>query len=395
MTVIDRTAYPPDVDVMKVGDREFILVGTAHVSQASADLVRRVIENEKPDCVCVELDPQRFKALTEKKRWENLDLKEIIRRKQLPMLLVHLMLSSYQRKLGMQLGVVPGMELLVATNVAEQNGIPIALCDRDVRITLKRAWRFTPFYKKAYLLASLVASLFDKTALTEERLNEIKRKDVLSELMNELGAAMPSLKMVLIDERDTYLSERMKASEGERVVAVVGAGHIEGIKKALLSDRGSEMDAIITIPPASRVWKIVGWAIPALIVTSLIAIGWTKGGGAAADNVLYWTLANGIPTAIGATLALAHPFTIAAGFAAAPATSLTPVIGAGYVTAFTQAYFQPPIVRDFESVIEDMATFTGWWQNKLLKIFLAFLLPGIGSMIGTWVGGYEIVSNLF
>jgi pheromone shutdown protein TraB len=89
-------------------------------------------------------------------------------------------------------------------------------------------------------------------------------------------------------------------------------------------------------------------------------------------------------------IALAHPATIISAFAAAPVTSLTPVIGAGYVTAFVQVMTTPPVVREFEAVSADIVSFTGWWHNRLLRIFLVFLLTGFGSTIGTWVGGYKI-----
>lgn len=387
--------YPSDVQVIHLGTREIIIIGTAHISKDSVDLVRRVIKSETPDCVCVELDAKRYETLSKKKRWESLDLKEIIRKKQLSTLLFNLMLASYQKKLGDQLGVLPGTELLVAVKTAEEKGISIALCDRDVRVTLRRAWHATSFFKKNYLLASLLAGLFDRTEITEEKLNELKKTDVLSELMLELGQALPELKRVLIDERDTFLSERIKNAEGKRIVAVVGAGHVEGIKKALLEDRHAQMEEINVIPPVSPIWRILGWSIPAVILASLGAIAWNKGCDVAGDNIIYWILANGIPSSIGAMLALAHPLTIVSAFAAAPVTSLTPVIGAGYVTAFVQVLVQPPVVREFETVLEDMSTLIGWWKNKLLKVFLAFLLPGLGSMIGSWIGGYEIISNLF
>jgi pheromone shutdown-related protein TraB len=387
--------YPSDVQVIHLGTREIILIGTAHISKDSVDLVRKVIKSEMPDCVCVELDAKRYETLSQKKRWESLDLKEIIRKKQLSTLLINLMLASYQKKLGDQLGVLPGTELLEAVKTAEEKGIPIALCDRDVRVTLRRAWHATSFFRKSYLLASLFAGLFDRTEITEEKLNELKKTDILSELMLEMGQVMPELKRVLIDERDTFLSERTKNSEGKRIVAVVGAGHVEGIKKALLEDRHAQMEEINVIPPVSPIWKVLGWSIPAVILLSLGVIACNKGFDVAGDNIIYWILANGIPSSIGAMLALAHPLTIVSAFAAAPVTSLTPVIGAGYVTAFVQVMVQPPVVREFETVLEDMSTLIGWWKNKLLKVFLAFLLPGIGSMIGTWIGGYEIISNLF
>lgn len=390
-----NNVYPEEVEHLYIDEREIFLVGTAHVSKESVELVKRVIASEMPDCVCVELDPKRYKALSGRKRWESLDLKEIIRKKQLSTLLVNLVLSSYQKKLGMQLGVVPGSELLEATREAEKHAIPVSLCDRDVRVTLRRAWHETSFLKKGYLLATLLVSMFDKTEITEEKLEQLKKKDVLSELMSELGEAMPELKRVLIDERDIYLAEKIKMSAGTKLVAVVGAGHLEGIKKRIGEDNKATLPSISTFPPVSSLFKAVGWSIPLLIIGSLIAIGIQKGTTAAGANLLYWILANAIPSAIGAMLAWAHPLTIASAFAAAPITSLTPVIGAGYVTAFVQVLARPPVVREFETVTQDMSTLTGWWRNKLLRVFLAFLLPGLGSMIGTWIGGVEIISNLF
>ncbi len=179
------------------------------------------------------------------------------------------------------------------------------------------------------------------------------------------------------------------------MVAVVGAGHVAGIKKRIFQDNLDTMVEINTVPPVSKIWKCLGWAIPLCIIGSLFAIGFQKGAAVAGSNLLFWILANGIPAAIGAILAFAHPFTTVSAFAAAPITSLTPVIGAGYVTAFIQVMAKPPVVKEFETVGDDMATFNGWWKNKLLRVFLVFFLTGVGSAIGTWVGGYEIMKNLF
>ena len=388
-------SYPPDVQVIHLDGREIFLVGTAHISRQSVDLVRQVIANEAPDCVCIELDEKRYESLSQRKRWVTLNIKEIIYKKQLATLLVNLILASYQKKLGEQLGVLPGTELLEAARAAEEQGVAIALCDRDVRITMRRAWHATGFWKKGYLMATLMASLFETTELTEEKLTELRSTDVLSELMEELGAAMPQLKRVLIDERDTFLAEKIKAATGQRLVAVVGAGHVTGIKAALTEDRFARMAEISTIPPVSPVWKIIGWAIPICIILAITATAVHKGSALASASIYYWILANGIPSALGALLALAHPITIITAFVAAPITSLTPVIGAGYVTAFVQAMLQPPLVGEFESVLTDILTVRGWWRNRLLKVFLAFLLPGFGSMIGSVLGGYRIFSNLF
>ena len=386
--------YSDDVHSVTLGDRTFILVGTAHISQESVTLVEKVIEQEQPDCVCIELDDKRYQALTQKKKWEELDLKTIVKNKQLSTLLVQLLMASYQKRLGGKLGVTPGSELLMAANTAKKLQIPISLCDRDVRITLRRAWKSTSFWKKGYLLTSLLASVFDKTEVSEEKLQELKQKDVLTELMDEMGNSLPDLKRVLIDERDIYLNEKIKSSLGKRIVAVVGAGHVAGMIKAFDTDNKNKLEEITSIPPVSKIYKFIGWLIPTLIIGSLIVIGGQKGAAVAGENLLFWIIANGVPCAIGALIALAHPFTILSSFLAAPVTSLTPVIGAGYVAAFVQVLTCPPVVKEFQSAGDDVGSIKGWWRNRLLRVFLVFLLTGLGSSIGTWVGGYEIFNNL-
>lgn len=386
--------YGTDVHVVEHGDKTVLLVGTAHISQQSVLLVKKVIEQEHPDCVCLELDDKRYQALTQKKHWESLDLKTIIKDKQLSTLLVGLLMASYQKRLGGKLGITPGAELLMAAQTAKDLHIPLSLCDRDVRITLRRAWKSTSFLKKGYLLASLLASLFDKTEISEEKLQELKQKDVLTELMEEMGDTLPDLKRVLIDERDVYLVEKIKSSPGKRIVAVVGAGHVAGMLRQFSTDNKHRIADVTLIPPVSKGYKIAGWTIPLMIIGSLGVIASQKGISVAGDNILFWIFANGIPASIGALLALAHPLTTLSAFAAAPITSLTPVIGAGYVTAFIQVIACPPVVKEFETAGEDIGSFTGWWKNRLLRVFLVFLLTGLGSAIGTWVGGYEIYKNL-
>jgi len=383
-----------DVYRLNIGEREFILVGTAHISSESADLVRNVIEHELPDRVCVELDEQRHAALTQKNRWEELDLREVIRDGQLATLLINILLMSFQKRMGGKLGVVPGSELIAAVRTAEERGIPISLCDRDIRVTLRRAWHSLRWYRKLMLMASVIVNAFASPELDEEELRRIRSRDVMTELMAELAESMPTLKRVLIDERDRYLAQRIRETDGRKIVAVVGAGHVAGMCEALQSQRDTELWQLDMIPPVSPVWAYLGWAVPVAIVAMIVAIGWSKGLAAAGDNVMFWILANSIPTAFGSVLAMGHPLTTAAAFFVAPFTSLTPLIGAGYVAAFTQAWMRPPRVHEFQSVSEDLVVFARWWSSRLLRVFLVFILTSILGALGTWVGGYEIVSNL-
>ena len=384
-----------DVHRVVMDGRLFILVGTAHVSRESAELVERVIERERPDCVCVELDARRYDALAHRTRIESLDLKTVIRNRQLVPLLLNLLLMSYQKQLGGQLGVVPGSELLAAVQLAERLHISVRLCDRDVRITLRRAWGALSLWRKAELIATLLTAVLEAPELDEEELRRLRQQDVLTRLMQELGAALPGIKGVLIDERDAYLATRLRQAPGERIVAVVGAGHVTGMIEALTSGRHADLAALETVPPPSAAAHIAGWSIPVLIVAGLAAIGLRHGMSAVGDNALFWILATGLPGLVGSALAFGHPLTLLATFVSAPITTLSPLLGVGYIAALVQAYVRPPLVREIQTVADDVRVPTRWWQNRLLRICLVFLLSTIGTSMGTIIGTTEILSNLF
>jgi pheromone shutdown-related protein TraB len=385
----------PDLHVLDVGGREFVVVGTAHISRESADLVREVIERERPDRVCLELDRQRYEALANPQRWDALDVKQLIRDRQLAALVANLMLAAYQKKLGGALGVKPGAELLEAARAAEALGIPVSLCDRDVRVTLRRAWASLSLWKKSMLVSTFLASSLEKPEISEEDLRELRQQDVVSRMMAELAEFLPALKRVLIDERDAYLAQRMREAPGRRVVAVVGAGHVAGLLAALRGPGTVDLTQLDRIPPVSPVTRWLGWGIPASIVAALVAVGVTQGLEAAARDLAFWVLVTGIPCTLGAAAAFAHPITIAAAFFTAPVTTLSPVIGAGHVLALVQAWVQPPLVSEFERLAEDFTRPLQWWRNRLLRVLLVFILTTLGTMLGVYVGGWEIVSKLF
>jgi len=383
--------YAGDVHVLCVDGREIIIVGTAHISRESADLVREVIDKEDPDCVCVELDPQRFEALSQKTRWENLDLRQIIRNRQLAPLLANLILASYQRKLGGQLGVLPGAELLAATRVADERGIPVALCDRDIRITLRRAWASTSLWKKAQLLSLLGVSLFERPKLDEEELRRIRDKDVLSELISEMGEAMPSIKKALIDERDVYLSQKIKAAGGRKIVAILGAGHVPGILTEIEKD--TPLAPLEQLPRRPFWPQLLKWGIPAAII-ALLAYGFFTGDAERSwESIWIWVLVNGSLSALGALLALGHPVTILTAFLAAPLTSLNPMIAAGWVSGLAQAVVKKPTVEDLENLPDAISTVKGFWLNPVSRILLVVVLSNLGSTLGTFIGGSWIAGR--
>jgi pheromone shutdown-related protein TraB len=384
-----------DVRVVQLGQREIVVLGTAHVSRESVDLVRSAVLELRPDAVCVELDPKRFEALSRPDRFEALDLREVIRTRQLATLGLNLSLAAYQRSLGVALGVKPGSELLEGARAAEAEGIPVAFCDRDVRVTLRRAWRALSFWKRSLLLATFSAALFERAELSEDDLRELRRTDVLTRLLTELGEAFPGLKAVLIDERDLYLAERVRETPGRRLLVVVGAGHVAGLVRTLESGQRADLAALSTTPPTSRVTHALAWGIPSLVVLSLLVIGLRDGGAVAGENVAFFALATGLPSAAGTLLAFGHPATILAALLLAPLTALSPLIGIGHVTALVQSWMRPPLVRELSSALDDLGSLAGLWRNRLLRVLLVFTLSTLGGVIGTWVGGARLISSLF
>lgn len=376
-----------DYTRLLVDDKEIILVGTAHISQNSVDTVIRTIDEILPDTVCVELDHQRYQSLINKKGWESLNLKELIKKKQLPFLLTNLALSSYQKRMGLHTGVKPGAELAAAAQTAEERGMEVELVDRNIRTTLLRVWRKTGFWNKMKVMASLFGSLFEKQELDEKELAKLRESDTLSSMLDEMGELLPSVKQILVDERDTYMAYHIRNAPGEKVLAVVGAAHLPGITKLLQGEEiaPDTISEISIIPPKTTLSKMIPWLIPGIVVALFIGGFFFGNQDQLADAAIAWVLANGLFSALGTLLALGHPVTIISAFIAAPITSLNPTIGAGFVTALVQTFVAAPTVGDMERVGEDLVTIKGWWINRLARVLLVFLFSSLGSSVGTFV----------
>ena len=372
-----------DIYRIKKDDREIILIGTAHISQASKELVRQTIEAESPDTVCVELDEGRLKSIQDPDRWKKTDLKEVIKKKQLATLIANLVLGSYQKRMGAQTGVKPGSELKEAVEVAGEKNSELVLADRDIKITLRRTWACTPWYRKLNLLGGLFASIFDKTEVSEEELAKIKEQDALSSMMQEFGKNFPEVKQVLIDERDQYLAMKIKEAPGKKIVAVVGAGHMRGIASIIEEEKPlPSEESICVIPKSAPIWKIIGWAIPIAIIASIVAIGIHAGAAKAGELSLQWAMLTGGGAMLGTIVAGGHPLTVLVALVAAPFTGLTPLIGVGFFTALTQVYMRPPRVSEMETLSDDIWQVRRWWKNRVTRVFLCFLCPGIPAIVG-------------
>lgn len=382
MNILENT----DIHRVSIDNREFVLVGTAHISQESVETVKAVIQDENPDTVCVELDEQRHRALSNPRHWESLNLTQVLKQGQAPFLLANLALSSFQKRMGLQTGVKPGAELAAAAQITEELGKDLQLVDREIRTTLLRAWRKAGFWKKINLLSALLVSMFDSQELNEEELAKLRQTDTLTAMLDEMADILPTVKTILVDERDTYMAHHIKQAPGEKIVAIVGAAHMPGILKKLsqtFSDE--EIKELSVIPEKSGLSKLLPWLIPTIVLGLFIAGFMTGNTQQLADAAVAWILANGVLSALGALIALGHPLTILAAFVAAPITSLNPTIGAGFVTGLVQAFIAPPQVKDMEQVSEDIAKLSGWWRNRLTRVLLVFLFSSLGSAIGTMV----------
>lgn len=364
-------------------DKEITLVGTAHVSRESTDLVEQVIEQEKPDTVCIELCQSRYQSITQKKQWQDTNLFKVIREKKASLLLINFVLAYFQKKIGQKLGIKPGEEIIRAIKVAQEMGARIHLADRDIRTTLSRTWRLMGLWTKIKLLAQLLASAGQLDAIKEEDVEKMKKKDVLEMLLFEMGESLPEIKRVLIDERDQYLAYQIRTAPGKRIVAVVGAGHVPGIQRYW--EGSLDIDMLNQMPPKGKVLGFLKWGIPALIVVLFIVGFFIAGGAAGTVMVKWWVLANAVLAGLGAALAMGHPLTILSAVVASPLTSLNPMIAAGWVSGLVETLVGKPKVRDFENLSDDLSSLRGFWKNKITRILLVVVFTNLGSAFGTFV----------
>jgi len=364
-------------------EKEVILVGTAHVSKESVQLVSDIIETEKPDTVCVELCEARYQSIRQKDKWLDTDIIKVIKEKKSFLLLSNLLLASFQKRIADKFDIVPGAEMIKAIDAGEAVGADIHLADRNIRITLSKTWRAMGLWGKIKLLFQLVLSMGELGEISEEDIEKMKQEDVLETLLADVGKSLPVLKDILIDERDQYLTHKIRTAPGKKIVAVVGAGHVPGIKKYW--DAEIDIERLNQIPPKGKLSGILKWIIP-LGILVLFVLGFYYGGAhAGADMITWWVMANGILAGLGAVIALAHPFTILSSIVAAPLTSLNPMIAAGWVSGLVEAFLRKPKVRDFETLPNDILSIRGFWKNKITRILLVVVFTNLGSSIGTFV----------
>ncbi len=384
--------YSGNVHEILIDEKQILLIGTAHISQSSVDEVNDVIEQEKPDTVCIELCASRHQAMMDKDQWKNMDIFKVVREGKSFLLFANLIMTAFQKRLGSQLGVKPGAEMLAAAEASERVNSELLLADRDVKITLQRTWRGMPFWGRMKVLSQLLASLFIREEISKEEIEKLKESDALSEAMQMLADQSPEMKRILIDERDQFMAEKIRQAPGKRIVAVVGAGHVKGLTGEL--EREHNLAELETVPPPGKLGIWLKWGIPTLIV-GLIGYGFfAVDTDVSIEMIQRWFLINGTLSAIGTAIAFGHPITVATAFVAAPFTSLNPAVAAGWVAGLVEAFLRKPQVRDFENLADDITHLRGFWQNNITRILLVVMFANLGSAIGTFAGGFAIASLL-
>ncbi len=379
------------VEIVSKPGRKIILVGTAHISRGSIELVEKTIEKEKPDCVGVELDAQRYEQLKNQRKWKETNIMDVIKSGRIYLLLVNLLLANLQRRLGTKIGVKPGSEMLAAIRIAENKKIPVVLLDRDVKITLKRAFDLMSLWEKIKLGFGIIVGLFSgvEEKITKETIEELKNKDVITKLMEELSHEAPTIKKVLVDERDLYIANKILDSKGKKIVAAVGAGHLQGIKKYL--DKKRDISELEKVQNKKSLLRYAKWIVPALLVLFIAYGFFIKGIEASLYIFGIWFLITGIFSALGALFARSRLQSIIVAFLAAPFTTLHPALASGWFAAAMEAKYSMPKVEDFEN-LSNLNSYRDFEKNKVTHLLLVAAYTNLGSTIGVIIALPYILS---
>jgi pheromone shutdown-related protein TraB len=387
------------IETININGCEVTLLGTAHVSKASADAVHSLLSSDHYEAVAIELCPSRYNALIDPDNLAQMDLFNVIKSGKAAMVAASLALGAFQQKMADEMGIEPGAEMKMAAELAQQSHKPVLLIDRDVGITLKRVYRNVPWWKRMELFSGLFASLMFSEKVSEEDIEKLKEGDVLEATFSQFAESSNEIYMPLVNERDQYMAHRLfndaHSGQYKTILAVIGAGHLKGIKGYLESQlqNTKNIEELESIPAASRWPKLIPWLIVALIFIGF-GIGFNRAPELGWQLVIEWVVINGGLSALGVILAGAHPITIITAFLAAPLTSLNPTVGAGMVTAATEAWLRKPRVGDFSTLKSDTVTIRGWWKNRVSRTLLVFLFSTIGSAAGTYIAGFRIFEQL-
>lgn len=372
--------------------KTILLIATAHVSKESVELVKQVIEEERPDSVCIELDEDRYNNILNPQTWENTDIIKVIKSKKVGFLLANLVLSSYQKRVAKQLNTRVGGEMIQGIESAKEIGATLVLADRKIQTTFLRIWRKLNLWEKSKLISSLLFSSEEDSEITDEDLQKLLKADMLESVLADIRKQFPKIGDILISERDQFLAAKIKEAPGNKIIAVLGGAHVPGVMKEIY--RSQDLDSISTVPPKNPVTGIVGWIIP-LAIIALLAYAFFINLQTGLQQLSAWVLWTGVLAAIFTALSLAHPLSILTSLVAAPFTTINPVLACGWFTGLVEATKRKPTVHDIQKIPEDIFTVKGFFKNRFLRIILVVFMANMGASIGTIVAGADIIRNLF
>lgn len=381
-----------NVTLLDYQGKKIMLIATAHVSRESAELVKKIIEEERPDSVCVELDEDRYNNIQNPSAWENTDIIKVIKEKKVGFLMANLALASYQKRIAKQLNTNVGGEMLQGIESAKQIGATLVLADRKIQTTFLRIWRKLGFWEKGKLILSLLFSFDEDSTISDQDLQELLKADMLESVLIDMRKQFPKIGEILISERDQYLASKIKGAPGEKIVAVLGGAHVPGVKNEIY--RSQDIEGISTVPPENPAAKIAGWLIPAAVI-ALLLYAFFVNLQTGLEQLSVWVLWTGVLAAIFTALSLAHPLSIITSLLAAPITTINPLLACGWFTGLVEATIKKPTVQDIQKIPEDIFSFRGFIKNRFLRIILVVFMANTGASIGTFIAGADIIRNLF
>lgn len=369
-------------------EKQIILVGTNHVEQSSVELVKKIIEQEQPDTVCVELDEKRYEKYTQPKLWADMDIIKVIKSGKLPVLFFEVLYSSFQRKLASDIGTNAGGEMSQAIISANKIDAEIELIDRDSQITFKRLWRNLSFWQKPKLFAAF-GNEFD--TVEQGNLADLLESENFENVFVNIREKFPSVYKDMISDRDQYMASKLTESKGKKIVAVVGRAHLEGIRNNFGSSiNSSELEII---PPKKLTSKLLEWLFPALII-ALLSMSFLSGTTVGVQQLIRWFMWNGGLAALFTLIAFGHPLTILTALITAPIGALSPVLSVGVFAAIVEATVRKPRVNDFLKIQDDLKKVSTVYKNRVLRVILVFFFANIGGAIGNIIGGLDIIKSL-
>ncbi|NLB14233.1 MAG: TraB/GumN family protein [Gammaproteobacteria bacterium] len=378
----------------------YTLLDTAHVSRASIEAVIALIQQREFDAVAVELCEPRYQAMTAPESMAQLDVFQVIRQGKIGLVAANLALSAYQRRLAEQLGVEPGAEMRAAIEQAQGRELPVWRIDRDVGVTLRRTSASVGFWRRMTLMSGLAMSLIIKDDVDEAEIERLKQGDILESSFHEFASRDETLFKALIDERDRYMAARLRAESdarpGLRVLAVVGAGHLAGLARYLEEDdTAPEVEtAALSVVPPPKPWGAWFGAALTIFLLGGFAWGFWQGADVGTEFVLRWVLFTGVGGLIGCLLAGGHPLSLATAFVVSPLTPFHPALSSGMASAWTEAWLRRPTVADFSRLRDDVGSLSGWWKNRVARVFVNFFLTNLGTVAGVYLAGWGMLKRL-